>query len=448
MSSAATQNDSKTLSTSTLCRHRLLGELLIDGGFVTPHEVACALKAQKKTGEKLGTILVTSERLSETTLKAALHLQSLLDKEHQPGSAFHRLLHESPNPQLGINAKHRIRLGELLIAEGEITNEQLEVALTKQQQNGKALGVLLIEAGWLDSKKLSFYLDLQHGLAAVLSVAVTVIGLQLNALAQQHKTTSPARITHVATASQVDFTQPAAYTAKPAKDLRWASIQAETNPPCPNNSGIRIRREALKERLAERRQIAAQTFRDRRLRVLTTGQSHTTVLHQAVAQNASKFSLPQELIYAIIAAESGYNPNAISPANAYGLMQVVPNTAGLEVNQMVSGRNYEPTPNDLLDPQNNIYFGSAYLRILQDHYFQDVQDPEVKTGLTIAAYNMGPSRLVSLIEENGYPENITALKHLLQEHAPQETQNYVNQVLNQQQRLLLTIVKSDTQRAA
>ena len=48
-----------------------------------------------------------------------------------------------------------------------------------------------------------------------------------------------------------------------------------------------------------------------------------------IVQRASrKYDIPEDLIYAIIKTESSFNPYAVSWANAYGLMQVVPKTAG------------------------------------------------------------------------------------------------------------------------
>lgn len=441
MLATSNNNHSKTTPAPTLCHHRLLGELLIDGGFVTPLEVECALKAQKKSGEKLGHILVNSGRLSETTLKATLHLQSLLEKEHKPGSAFYRLLHQAPKPELGSGAKPRIRLGELLVAEGEITSEQLESALLKCQDCDTPLGDLLIEAGWLDSNKLGFYLDLQHGLAATLTIAVAAIGIQIHSLAKQHMTNQPSSAPTIHTPAERPRQLIVSHNGQ-LQDQRWTSISTS------KHKDIMMRRQKLKADWQNRRTASLNKAYDKRLVLHTTGHSSSTDLHNAVARHSDEFALQRELVYAIIQTESAYNPNAISRANAYGLMQVVPSTAGLEVHQMLKGINHKPSPKTLLDPQSNIYFGTAYLRILQDVYFHNVEDPEVRTGLTIAAYNMGPSRLVTLLKRQGVPKDITALRNLLERHAPQETQDYFDRVLQRRARLNMLTNRATLPQAA
>ena len=76
------------------------------------------------------------------------------------------------------------------------------------------------------------------------------------------------------------------------------------------------------------------------------------------------------LIRAVISAESGYNPSAISRAGAVGLMQLMPETA----------RRYNVT--DRHDPGQNIYGGTEYLRDLLRMFNYDLH-------LVIAAYNAG-----------------------------------------------------------
>lgn len=54
-----------------------------------------------------------------------------------------------------------------------------------------------------------------------------------------------------------------------------------------------------------------------------------------VRKASRKYDIPEDLIYAIIKTESSFNPYAVSWANAYGLMQVVPKTAGRDVFKLV-----------------------------------------------------------------------------------------------------------------
>jgi len=89
-----------------------------------------------------------------------------------------------------------------------------------------------------------------------------------------------------------------------------------------------------------------------------------------IAQVAQENSLDVSLLHAIITVESGYNPQARSPAGAIGLMQLMPGTA-----QKYGVRN-------IWDPLENLQGGARYLRFLLTMF------PN-KLDLAIAAYNAG-----------------------------------------------------------
>lgn len=98
------------------------------------------------------------------------------------------------------------------------------------------------------------------------------------------------------------------------------------------------------------------------------------------------------LVHSIIRVESNYNPDAVSPKGAQGLMQLMPPTArGLGVT-------------DSFDPRQNIEAGVRYLKYLQDMYKDD--------RLALAAYNAGPAAVQKYKWIPPYPE----------------TQDYVNRV--------------------
>ena len=92
--------------------------------------------------------------------------------------------------------------------------------------------------------------------------------------------------------------------------------------------------------------------------------------------------------------ESSFNPFAVSHAGAYGLMQVMQRTAGADVFQRIHRRNDQPSRNYLLNPQNNVDTGTAYLSILRDVYLKDVQGWQKKEYCMIAAYNGGTGNLL------------------------------------------------------
>lgn len=92
-----------------------------------------------------------------------------------------------------------------------------------------------------------------------------------------------------------------------------------------------------------------------------------------VAPIAARYNLDTELILRVIEAESGGDPNAVSPKGAIGLMQLMPDTArALGVS-------------DPLDPIQNIEGGVRYLSHLIQR-FGDVR-------LALAAYNAGPGNV-------------------------------------------------------
>jgi len=120
----------------------------------------------------------------------------------------------------------------------------------------------------------------------------------------------------------------------------------------------------------------------------------TTPYDEIISKAADKYNLHPDLIKAVIEAESGYNPNAVSPKGAMGLMQLMPETAA------------KLNVSDPFDPEQNIEGGTRYLREMLDSF-------ECVTELALAAYNAGPARVLWYGDIPPF----------------QETQHYVNQVM-------------------
>ncbi len=102
----------------------------------------------------------------------------------------------------------------------------------------------------------------------------------------------------------------------------------------------------------------------------------------AIRREANRNAIDPAWVAAEIRAESIFNPNARSPANAMGLMQVLPAT-GASVAKSTGLTNYGGAAS-LYDPDTNIAIGTAYLRQLMNKY-------EGLPYVTIAAYNAGPT---------------------------------------------------------
>ena len=137
------------------------------------------------------------------------------------------------------------------------------------------------------------------------------------------------------------------------------------------------------------------TQRASRARLSRTGEKNRQRFTPDVNRIAAQYRLDPALMHAVISAESSYNPWAVSPKGAMGLMQLMPGTAerfGVS---------------NAYDPVANMHGGARYLRWLLDH-FND-------TRLAVAAYNAGEGAVKK------YGNQIPPYK---------ETQTYVGRVLS------------------
>jgi membrane-bound lytic murein transglycosylase C len=124
------------------------------------------------------------------------------------------------------------------------------------------------------------------------------------------------------------------------------------------------------------------------------------VCHESGLAAAKRYQISPQLIYGIIETESSFNPFAVSTANAYGLMQVVPKTAGADVFERIKKKKGMPTKQQLFDPAFNIDIGSAYLHILNNNYLKAVKNVTSRHYSIISAYNGGAGNVLKTFHGN------------------------------------------------
>ncbi|MGL4473632.1 MAG: membrane-bound lytic murein transglycosylase MltC [Shewanella sp.] len=152
---------------------------------------------------------------------------------------------------------------------------------------------------------------------------------------------------------------------------------------------------------------------------------------------AKRYGIAEDLIYAIIKTESSFNPYAVSRSGAYGLMQVMPNTAGADVFRLVKNRSGVPSRAYLFNPANNIDTGVAYFQILKLRYLKGVTHPTNLQYSMISAYNGGAGGVLTTFNNDRVRavDDINRLKPeqlywaLTTRHPKDEARRYLQKVL-------------------
>ena len=163
-------------------------------------------------------------------------------------------------------------------------------------------------------------------------------------------------------------------------------------------------------------------FGAQRLRDGLRGESRTYWEHaypraweSAVVASSKATSVPEELIWGIMRAESHFRQDARSPVGALGLMQLMPFTSR-KVAGLMSWTGFEVR--SLLDPESNIKVGSRYLQRLLEKFSGRVP-------LVAASYNAGPHRVNAWIRGFGQLDMDEFIEHI----PFLETRNYVKRVV-------------------
>lgn len=107
--------------------------------------------------------------------------------------------------------------------------------------------------------------------------------------------------------------------------------------------------------------------------------THPLDYEAEIRASSAEFGVEPSLVAAVIRTESRFDPDAMSSQGAYGLMQLLPETASFVAERAgISG--------DYRDPETNIRIGTRYLSYLHSRYDGDER-------LALAAYNSGEGRV-------------------------------------------------------
>ena len=151
---------------------------------------------------------------------------------------------------------------------------------------------------------------------------------------------------------------------------------------------------------------------------------------ETVRRYAAQYNVDVPLVLALIQTESYFNPLAKSHIPAYGLMQIVPKSGGLDAYRYVFKKDQMPTAKFLYQTDNNLLLGTAYMQLLNERYLYGVKDPLKREYLMVAAYNGGIGRVIKRVLKVYNVPEITPdeVYNALIKEMPQETKNYLKKV--------------------
>jgi len=161
-----------------------------------------------------------------------------------------------------------------------------------------------------------------------------------------------------------------------------------------------------------------------------------------IYEYAQTYDLPPSLVFAIIHAESSFNPLARSQIPAFGLMQIVPHSAGKDATNMLFNKSQVLSPSYLYNPKKNVQVGAVYLHILYYRYLRDIKNTKSRLYCAIAAYNAGTSSVMrTLTGRSSINKSVSSinrmasndvLRRLIRQMPSSETREYLNKVLSLQ----------------
>jgi len=165
-------------------RYKKLGEVLLAQKLINEEQLITALKECRRTDMNLGSMLVQLKFISQEDLTTILGEQ--------------------------IQLKQKKRIGEILVEQGLITNEQLAAGLEEQKTSKMLLGRCLVKLGYIAENKLidmlSAQLDVQHVVLQYFSFSKELIRIIPEDMARKHKVIPMYEQNGVLTVAMVDPT--------------------------------------------------------------------------------------------------------------------------------------------------------------------------------------------------------------------------------------------------
>ena len=164
----------------------------------------------------------------------------------------------------------------------------------------------------------------------------------------------------------------------------------------------------------------------------------------SIKKQSDRFEIQSETILAVMHTESHFNPMAKSRIPAFGLMQVVPTSAGVDVNRFLYDIDAPMSAPYLYVSDNNIEAGAAYLHLLDQRYLKHINDPQSRKYCMIAAYNTGAGNVAKAFNSDG-SRNIFRASKIINTMTPSrvlevlsanlpydETKKYIHKVLDKE----------------
>jgi len=157
-----------------------------------------------------------------------------------------------------------------------------------------------------------------------------------------------------------------------------------------------------------------------------------------ILKQAKRRELDPALVFAIMQTESNFNPRARSHIPAFGLMQIVPRSAGVDSYQYLHKKKRILSPSYLYDGDNNIEIGTTYLHILMTRYLKGVKDYKSRLYCSIAGYNTGAGNVSKAFRNDyniykAYPKinsmsSEQVYRHLVRNLKHKEARDYLKRV--------------------